>query len=233
MMISNWEIILRLILASVIGGLIGLEREVSNRPAGFRTHVLVCVGSTLIMLVSAYALLDPNNFNPHREQFRLAAQIVSGIGFLGAGTILKSDGNIGGLTTAASLWVVAGIGIAIGSGFYLGAIVTGGIVLISLKSLKYIERRVIKSNYKALEITGVNRPGFIGEIGTLLGSLNIGISDIKVLDVEDDLDTRDIMEVHFVIKTPGNFKLNDLIFNVYKIEGIVKVIYDGKNIPYI
>lgn len=111
-MIPGIEIIIRLVLSSVLGGLIGIEREVNNRPAGLRTHVLVTVGSALIMLIS----IDGFSNLPNRlgDPARLAAQVVSGIGFLGAGTIMRTGNNINGLTTAASLWVSAGLGLAVG-----------------------------------------------------------------------------------------------------------------------
>ena len=122
-MIGYPEILARLLISTVLGGIIGIEREASNRPAGFRTHILVSVGSTLIMLVSMYAIPQP------ADRARIAAQVVSGIGFLGAGTILRTGNHIRGLTTAASLWVCAGIGLAIGSGYYFGGVVTAMIVL--------------------------------------------------------------------------------------------------------
>src|SRR5690606_893530 len=106
----------------LLGGLIGIEREIGNRPAGFRTHTLVCIGSSLVMLTSEFligAYADISIPDPAR----LGAQVISGIGFLGAGTIIKDGSRVRGLTTAASLWVVACIGIAIGAGFYWGAIV--------------------------------------------------------------------------------------------------------------
>ncbi len=110
-MISQMEIITRLVLAAVIGGLIGIEREFKNRPAGLRTHVLVSLGSALIMLISIDGFT--NIVNQTGDPARLAAQVVSGIGFLGAGTIMRTENSINGLTTAASLWVAAGIGLAV------------------------------------------------------------------------------------------------------------------------
>lgn len=105
--------IIRLLLAGLMGGIIGLERESHGRPAGLRTHIIVSLGSCLIMLVSIYGFEDAGN----RDPARLAAQVISGIGFLGAGTILREGATIIGLTTAASLWVVAGIGLAMGAVF--------------------------------------------------------------------------------------------------------------------
>ncbi|MEW6227795.1 MAG: MgtC/SapB family protein, partial [Bacillota bacterium] len=122
-MISQTEIIFRLVLAMMFGGFIGLERESHKRPAGFRTHILVCVGSALVMMISQYAFVNFARTTEY-DPGRIAAQVVSGIGFLGAGTILREGPTIKGLTTAASLWVVAGIGLAVGTGFYLAGAVT-------------------------------------------------------------------------------------------------------------
>jgi len=119
-MIGNTEVILRLLLSAFFGGLVGMEREANNRPAGLRTHVLVSLGSTLIMMISIDAFRGMGASGNGGEPARLAAQVVSGIGFLGAGTILRDGTNIKGLTTAASLWVCGGIGLAVGSGYYLG-----------------------------------------------------------------------------------------------------------------
>ncbi len=118
---------LALLLAVALGGLIGLEREVRGHPAGLRTHILVCIGSTLITLVSAgMASVDGHRGDPAR----LSAQIVAGIGFLGAGAIIRDGLNIRGLTTAASVWVTAGVGIAIGAGPTFGALAAVATVLI-------------------------------------------------------------------------------------------------------
>lgn len=219
-MTSNLEIILRLILSALTGGLIGAEREINKRPAGLRTHILVSVGSTLIMLVSKYG------FDNQAEPARLAAQVVSGIGFLGAGTILRTGDTITGLTTAASLWVCAGIGLAIGSGYYLGAIVTTVIVLISLMSLGVIENKGFNRNSKILEMICTERPGLIGDIGTTLGNYNIIISDIKIIDTA--LETGDnTLKLDIRIKTPSNFNITALFDSLYNIVGVKKIIYDG------
>ena len=143
---SDQVVVIRLVLAVVLSGLVGLEREVQGRAAGFRTHILVCVGSTLVMLTAIHlmeiyrgAAIDPG---------RVAAQVISGIGFLGAGTIIQSGDSVRGLTTAASLWAVAGIGLAVGSGFYLGAGVTTLLVLAVLLVFSRFEQRVVGSKRK-------------------------------------------------------------------------------------
>src|SRR5690606_39922495 len=111
-------------------------------PAGFRTHILVCLGSALIMLISIYGVSDfIKEENVRADPARLAAQVVSGIGFLGAGTILRHGLTVSGLTTAASLWVVAGIGLAVGAGYMFGAVLTTILTLVSLELLNRMERR--------------------------------------------------------------------------------------------
>ena len=136
-MISDLEVIVRLALAVLLGGLVGLEREVKGRAAGFRTHILVCIGSALVMLTSVFLTGKTGNLDTH-----MAAQVVSGIGFLGAGTIIQFRDSIRGLTTAASVWASAGLGLAVGAGFYVGAVSATLIVLIVLFALGGVERRL-------------------------------------------------------------------------------------------
>lgn len=132
----------RLLLAALLGSLIGLERERLQWAAGLRTHMLVCVGSTLIMIVSAFGFADVQNQpNVSLDPSRVAAQVVSGIGFLGAGTILLRREVVRGLTTAASLWSVAAVGLAVGGGLYVAAISTTVLILAILIGLKPLERR--------------------------------------------------------------------------------------------
>ncbi len=139
----NLEIILRLIIATVLGCLIGLERERRVWAAGMRTHMLVCVGSALFMVVSSFGFYDIlGTEHVMLDPSRVAAQVVSGIGFLGAGTIIFRRDAVRGLTTAASLWVVAAIGLASGGGLYLAAIVTTLLTLVILALLKPLERRL-------------------------------------------------------------------------------------------
>lgn len=137
-MLTEPQIALRLILAVLLSGLIGLERQLLRRTAGLRTHILVSLGSCLIMLTSLHV------FDIYRERgpidpSRIAAGVITGIGFLGAGTIITERGNVKGLTTAASLWVVAGIGLAVGCGFYSASIITTILALVVLFFLRYLE----------------------------------------------------------------------------------------------
>lgn len=145
--LSNEELIIRLFVAAILGGLIGWDRERKDGVAGLRTHMLVCVGSTLIMIVSAFGFKDVlGQPNVTLDPSRIAAQVISGIGFLGAGTILFLRPQvIRGLTTAAGLWSVAGVGLAVGGGLYLAAIVATLIIFVILAVLKPIEQKFLKS----------------------------------------------------------------------------------------
>lgn len=144
-MLTHLELVVRLGSAALLGGLVGIERQLVGKAAGFRTHALVSSGSALIMIVSMYifeiyksqpgAVADPS---------RIAAQVVSGIGFLGAGAIIRSGVSIVGLTTAASLWACAGIGLAAGCGYYEGALIGTIIVLVILALFQRIEKWLMK-----------------------------------------------------------------------------------------
>ena len=129
------DAVIKMVLAVVFSGVIGFEREHSHRPAGFRTHILVAVGSTLVMMTSKFVFLEYQGIVTV-DPTRLGAQVISGIGFLGAGTILREGFSVKGLTTAASLWAVACIGIAVGAGFYAGAFVATLVIYLTLNSLK-------------------------------------------------------------------------------------------------
>ncbi len=140
---SQKEMLMRLLLALVLGGLVGLEREIKGRAAGFRTQILVCVGSALMMLTGLY-LRERQTGMGDIDPTRIAAQVVTGIGFIGAGTILQTPDSIRGLTTAASVWVSCGIGIAAGAGFYSGAVVTTLVALVVLFLFHDFEQPVRK-----------------------------------------------------------------------------------------
>jgi putative Mg2+ transporter-C (MgtC) family protein len=136
----NWdEALLRLALAGVLGGLIGLERELREREAGLRTHLLVSVGAALFTIAGAYGF-DSVRVDPTR----IAAQIVTGIGFLGAGAIIRQGFSVRGLTTAATLWVVAAVGLASGAGYYSGAVITTAVVLVALWPLRILAFHLLR-----------------------------------------------------------------------------------------
>ncbi len=157
------EIFIKLLLATFLGGLVGLEREVHGRVAGLRTHILVCLGACLIMLTSlefkGIQFADPS---------RVAAGVVMGIGFLGAGTIMHFRASVRGLTTAASLWVVAAMGLAVGANFYRPALLTAAVALITLLFLGRIENLMMKDWYKKVIIWSEDREGRLDEIKEVL-----------------------------------------------------------------
>jgi putative Mg2+ transporter-C (MgtC) family protein len=157
-MIFEAEAVIRIFCAVLFGGLIGFEREYRNMPAGFRTHILVCIGSALVMIVSEY-MFRKYSGSTSMDPARMGAQVISGIGFLGAGTILRDKFRVTGLTTAASLWAVACIGIAVGIGFYYIAVISTVVIYAILSFLRKFEglfaNRINKSK---LTVTAKEEP---------------------------------------------------------------------------
>ena len=232
MTISAWELILRLFLAVILGGLIGFERERHNRPAGFRTHILVCTGSALLMMVSAYGFSAHVGPNFHSDPGRIAAAVVTGIGFIGAGTILQQRGGIRGLTTAATIWVVSGVGLAVGIGFYLGAIVTTAFVLVSLLSLRSLERTLFyRRRLKRLLIRAIDQPGLMGRIGFTLGEamVNIRQSELSTPE-EDEAGGEELINIEFLVEVPGGLDLKKLFKELKQLKGVIEVHWEGETV---
>lgn len=138
---SDLNVVINLLIAFVLGGAVGWLREREGKTAGLRTHILVCVGAALFMIISGEMMLKSGIADPGR----IAAGVVSGIGFIGAGCIVQARGSVKGITTAASIWVTAAIGIAAGTGFYVGALATTVITLLTLHLLRQVEKTVIKT----------------------------------------------------------------------------------------
>jgi len=223
--------VFRLLLAAVLGGIIGWERERKNKQAGLKTHLLVAVGSALIMLTSIYGfgndLLDHTNarFDPAR----LAAQVVSGIGFLGAGAILRRSNNvISGLTTAATLWVVAALGLAVGAGFYWPAIVTILIIMFIVLIINKLESKLILfKKYGSLKIVMSDQRQGVEVITSLLQKEKMTIEQMAVKEViEQDINKGIYME--FRIHTSRRKGMLDLFDHIWKIDGIKEVNMDWK-----
>lgn len=181
MSLSDTEIAARLIVAVVLSGLIGLERESHGRPAGLRTHILVGLGATLVMLISIYGFGPGLTFDPGR----LAAQVVSGIGFLGAGTIMRDGSTVRGLTTAASLWVAAGIGLGVGAGFYFASFVCTLLVVFSLQVLVRVEQWFQPNRQRSLSVRIIDEPGCLGRIASTLGEQRVNIRAVTI-EPEDE-----------------------------------------------
>lgn len=173
----------RLLLASLLGAVLGLEREIHGRPAGFRTHLLVCLGSCLFCISSVEFYRIFGNFSGTQpvgvDPGRIAAQVVAGIGFLGAGAIIREKASIRGLTTAACLWVAAALGIACGIGLYYLAISVTVVALISLLLLKQVEKMLDKDVYLTVKVWGDDDKDFISRVYQALVSCGIDHLDLK------------------------------------------------------
>jgi putative Mg2+ transporter-C (MgtC) family protein len=210
------SMIARLTLAGFLGGVIGYEREHTRRPAGFRTHILVCVGAALVMVTSEFIFKQYHTF-VNMDPARLGAQVISGIGFLGAGTIIRDGFTVKGLTTAASLWAVSCVGIAAGIGFYGGAIVTTIIVFLTLISLRKVESNITKSHtYSNVSIRLVNRPGWIEEIGGILEKNNVAVKNMEFNNGEN-------VDVKLTVRFSEQITCTQVMDDLQKMAGIIKV----------
>ena len=173
------EYLTRLVIALLIGGAIGLEREFKGKPAGMRTNMLICVGSCLIMIISieigrtAARVADPG---------RIAAQVVTGIGFLGAGTIIRSRFHIVGLTTAATIWVLSALGLAIGAGYLLLSAVVAFLITVTLVGIGYIEDKLeTKRSFHVVQVTIERGEGVIREVMALFAGMRISSEALEVI----------------------------------------------------
>lgn len=225
-------IIIRLMVACIIGGIVGFDREKHNRAAGFRTHILVCIGACIISLIEIrmeeeflrqYHHMGIQTIGIQVTRGRLVAQVISGIGFLGAGSIIVSKGNVRGLTTAASLWVVACLGVAIGYGQIWIAIYGVIIVMITLKSLMLLQQKVINKNaIRRIEITCREKVQSVKFIEETLFDRNIEVKKIKFLD-KKDIDNCEKVVIELTIKVPKQTKLSPIISALMLNENIIKV----------
>ena len=170
----DYSIALKVILAALLGAAIGLEREFRDKPAGLRTNMLICTGTTLFMIVSTNAAAVLGG-----DPMRIAAQIVTGIGFLGAGAVLHSHGFVVGLTTAATIWVVAGIGMAVGSGFYGVAIFATVLSLVTLTAIPFIESRVPSNRVYNYTVTVSDLTRGLSALQSLLAELSVPTTSLN------------------------------------------------------
>jgi putative Mg2+ transporter-C (MgtC) family protein len=219
----NWdEALLRLALAAVLGGLIGVERELREREAGLRTHLLVALGSALFTIVGAYGFhdfLDSGEAVVRADPTRIAAQIVTGIGFLGAGAIIRQGFSVRGLTTAATLWVVAAVGLAAGAGYYSAAVITTALVLIALYPLRIMAYQILRrfrveDGRLLIELPAGTPPGaVIDEIESAGGRINS-------VDVSQEGDRRRL-ELDVVL--PRDTPSPRLVARIAEVENVAEV----------
>lgn len=219
-MFSSYAVLLgRLLLACVLGGIIGYEREQTHRPAGFRTHILVCVGSALVMITSEF-IFKKYAGHTNIDPARLGAQVISGIGFIGAGTIMREGFSVKGLTTAASLWAVSCVGLAVGIGFYEGALGATALIFLTLIFLKRFELFFSKkNNLRTLYIESYNIPGQLGFISEVMERYDVFTKKIEFINSEDEKN----LLVKLLIKLPDLKFRGNLFHDLHGIAGIQKV----------
>lgn len=190
----------RLLFAFLAGMFIGIEREAHSQPAGMRTHILIAIGSTLAMLLSIYIPQSYPDFQ-NGDPGRIAAQVVSGIGFLGAGAILRFGINVRGLTTAASVWAMAMIGLAIGAGMYMISLISLVIILFSLSIMDTFEKRLFRNRiFKRIEITLRKKTYEISKLENVLKKLRIRIHSVDISKHTGDTNDRIVFYVYILEK---------------------------------
>ncbi len=217
------ELIARLLLASILGGIIGLEREVHGRAAGFRTHLLVSLGSCLFVVSSIYFYelygnksgIGPSGVDPGR----VAAQVVTGIGFLGAGAIIRDRASIRGLTTAACLWIAAAIGLSCGIGLYVIAPIVTLFAVVSLLLLKKVENRLKKDTYSCVKVWSDDFSNQIDRLEEVLAAYQLRLLNAVI---EKDILNREIY-LAFEIKMGTRDIARQLLEKIVEIPGIRKV----------
>src|SRR5438270_6841978 len=170
----------RLILAAFLGGAIGLERELSRKPAGLRTNMFICFGAAMFTLLSTQLAGEFSG-----DHTRIAAQIIPGIGFIGAGSILHSRGSVSGLTTAATMFVVASIGMAVGGGLYVPAIFATMLIFLALQILGYMESRFnLKASIVTYEVKGASVNAVVAEVNRILGEEQKTFESLQMMEAE-------------------------------------------------
>lgn len=215
----DWQMLMRLTLATILGGIVGVERGSGDRPAGFRTHILVCTGSALIMMVSMYAF---DGYDTPRDPGRIAAQVVSGIGFLGAGTILHEGLTVRGLTTAASLWMVAAIGLAIGAGMLKIGIASTVVMLITLITFHGWEKRFPVANRNSrrfLRVIVKNEPDAITKLFVYLADRQVKVRTINV----KNNNLQDNVVVELYLKINKELDVNEIILGLQAVDSVVSI----------
>ncbi|NOU97282.1 magnesium transporter MgtC [Paenibacillus sp. LMG 31456] len=231
--ISHGELLLRMVLAVLFGGAVGMEREWNNHAAGFRTHILVCLGSATIMLLSIYGFSEyVNEPNVRIDPARLAAQVISGIGFLGAGAILRNGSVISGLTTAASVWVVAAIGLCVGAGFLFAAFYTTMLVLISLFVLNKWEKYLMRHRRNhELTIKALDNPGVLGKLASAFGEQGIQIVNVKMVSESDSSQEsreKPTLQLRFSLKVQNPTKFIAAMERINTMDFVLWMESDGK-----
>lgn len=216
-MIPDQDIVLRLGIAALLGMLVGFERERQNQPAGLRTHTILAIGSCLAMAISINLAMQFTEFVPNGDPARLAAQVVSGIGFLGAGAILRYGTSVKGLTTATSLWTIAIVGLAVGAGHYFAAVATTLMLLVILVLLNVLEKKLIRVHEAiSVSVTAVGNPALEEDLLALYKQLKKKVLSISV---QSDI-LKDETTVQVILKTIEGDPMVDLREGIRGINGV-------------
>lgn len=216
-MIEEKEILIRLLVAAALGALVGIERERQNQPAGLRTHIILTVGAALAMTLSINLAMQFRPLVPNGDPARLAAQVISGIGFLGAGAILHYGTSVKGLTTATSLWTMAIVGLTVGAGHFFAAIGAIMLLLVVLTIVNTFEKGLIRTyTTRAVTVHLIDRPGLLQEFRTALRELGHNVIDVGFFkDIDGGTAT-----INAVIRTLEDPNLSPLIDRLSQIEGV-------------
>lgn len=216
----SWEMletVFKVLAAIIFGGLVGLEREHQSKAAGLRTHIILCVGATLITIVSIRMSRDLGT-DRLADPTRIAANIVTGIGFLGGGAILRMGATVKGLTTAACIWTVTGVGMAVGAGYYFPAALVILAVLLTLHFLaRFEDMFLIRKEYRQVTLTARASADLLGSIEKVLANRHISI---KSIDVEKELNEPNV-EIKALVTIPDRIDLKKLSEEVFLIPGTI------------
>jgi len=216
--ITFFTVLLRLILAVILGAVIGIERSYKNRPAGFRTHILVCVGASIACMTGIYMYV---NLHLPTDISRLGAQVVSGLGFIGGGTIIITNGTkIKGLTTAAGLWACGIIGIAIGAGFYEGGLIATVLVLVSETLFSYLGSKIPHNEKFKLLLIYTEKPA-LNDVMRFLKNKRMSISNLEITGKRDS--TQSQYSAILTVRPRQKTDRDSLIGNINEIKGVVGV----------
>lgn len=219
--VNLYNALFRLFLSFIAGGIIGVNREKINRAAGFRTHILICMGSSLLMIISIYMTVFKGG-----DAGRIASQVVTGIGFLGAGAIIKLGDHIKGLTTAASIWISAAIGLAIGAGMLWIALAASLLVLFTLIIMEKFERLLFKKSYFKSLYMQLKQPGMdLSPIETILKEFKI---KYEMVEYRQNI-YMGILNIEIVISIPIRFPMRDFLEKLSDIPNLQEVSIKNKS----
>jgi putative Mg2+ transporter-C (MgtC) family protein len=223
MIMSYTDFLCRLFLAAILGGVIGLEREIHGRPAGIRTYLILSLATALLMVLSEYLLVAYRFRFPEigiqGDPGRIAGQAITGVGFLGAGVIIRYQDSIRGLTTAACVWLVCSVGLTVGAGFYLVGVVVTLMALLALIGLKALERRLKKDWFESLLVVSEDLPGQISRMVSLISQHNF---QVITFGLKRDAEKKEL-EATFQLAVRAVQPQREILQDLLELEGVKAV----------